>query len=469
MAEVTIDDVATSVAQLREAVNGMKERTVDAETVERIATEVLERQTAQAREQRQREGYRPDEMDKDGKLVDDAAAEAAFRGMNARQRMEQIHQRSAAKVSPVVRATEEEIRRFQVRADELVLISSALGINPRETRYFETDYLPALRAMDTATATEGQEFVPRELSAALIERVNLDLMVAALFPVIQMPTNPFDIPGKSVARKRAGILPEATADSGQTKAKKITPNTRKVTLTAVKFAGEALVSKEAEEDAIIAMLPFITEDLTEYMAADLEDAILNGDTTATHMDSDVDDSDDPRKAWIGLRKATLAGAKNDGGNDALTVADLRANRLDMGKYGVRPQDLVHILSIKGYIQLLSDSNVLTVDKYGQNATILTGELGKVDNTPIVVSEYARQDLNASGVVDETTTNRHSAVTAHRRGFIRGERRGMTVQVLRELYAESDQDAILATTRQAFSARFPTGTEPIVAQTYNLGG
>jgi hypothetical protein len=45
-----------------------------------------------------------------------------------------------------------------------------------------------------------------------------------------------------------------------------------VTLTAVKFAGEALVSKEMEEDAIIAVLPFIQQ-LVDYMAADLEDAV----------------------------------------------------------------------------------------------------------------------------------------------------------------------------------------------------
>jgi hypothetical protein len=46
-----------------------------------------------------------------------------------------------------------------------------------------------------------------------------------------------------------------------------------VTLTAVKFAGEALVSKEMEEDAIIAVLPFIQQELVDYMAADLEDAV----------------------------------------------------------------------------------------------------------------------------------------------------------------------------------------------------
>lgn len=463
---VTTEELQTSIHKLREAVEGVSERTVDKETVEKIASEVLERQQAAAQEDQKRRGYQPQNVDKDGNPVDPEAAAAAFRGMTPQQRMAEIHSRAAKNVAPLVSASEDDVRMFQQRSDELVLLSTAMGVNPRDTQFFHTQYLPALRAMDTQTTAEGTEFVPRDLSSQLIERVNLDLMVVALFPAIEMPTNPFDIPGKAVSRVRLGTLAEATADTGQTKAKKVTPGTRKVTLTAKKFAGEALVSKEEVEDSIIAIMPFITEDLTEYMGADLEDAAINGDADGTHQDSDTTDADDPRAGWDGLRKSTLAAAKNDAGNDALTVADLRANRADMGKYGVRPQKLAHILSIKGYIQLLGDSNLLTIDKYGPNATLLTGELGKVDNSPVIVSEYVRQDLNATGVYDGTTTNRSTAISVYTPGFVRGIRRGVTVQVLKELYAESDQDAILATTRQAFSPRFPVASQTIVAQSYN---
>jgi hypothetical protein len=44
---------------------------------------------------------------------------------------------------------------------------------------------------------------------------------------------------------------------------------------------------------------------------------------------------------------------------------------------------------------------------------------------------------------------------------------MTVQVLRELYANFDMDGVVTTLRRAFSPRFPTATEPVVAQHYNL--
>jgi len=49
--------------------------------------------------------------------------------------------------------------------------------------------------------------------------------------------------------------------------------------------------------------------------------------------------------------------------------------------------------------------VRTVDKYGQFATVLNGELGKIDGIPVIVSEKIRENLNASGVYDGTTTTK----------------------------------------------------------------
>ena len=359
------------------------------------------------------------------------------------------------------------VREAQMASDDLLLMATALQKDPRELQYYGDTFIPALQAAtDTQTAGEGLEFVPRLLSNDLIERINLDLNVLNLFNMVPMPSNPFDIPGRGVNRVRQGKAVEQTADTGQTKFAVSTPGTRKVTLTAAKFAGEMLTSKELEEDALIAILPFMREELVDYLAADLEDTAINGQILGT-QDTDSAGATDPRRNWDGLRARTIAGGKTDGGNAALTVAMLRTNRKNMGKYGVKPNDLAHILSINNYIQLLSDTNVITMDKYGNMATILDGELGKVDGSPIIVSEYQRLNLNATGVFDNVTTNRSLALTVNRRGFIRRERRGISLQLLKEVYAESDQDAIIGTLRQAFEARFPTATEKVVASTYNL--
>lgn len=451
--EAPQDQVAEAVSQLRESVEGLRDGMVDETKVRSIAEEVLAANAAAGRQ-----GYVPPDVDPEVERRGELSG-------TPRERLRQIHDSSASVAARLSGRDVEDVKRFHGASDSLLLASTILQRPAEDLAFYENEYLPAVRAMDTQTAGEGAEYVPTGLSSSLIERVSLDLRLVSLFPEIQMPTNPFDIPGRAMSRQRGGRHVEQTADSGQTLIKKITPATRKVRLTAARFATEVLVSKDEEEDAIIAVMPFLEDEIVDYTVADLEDAAVNGDTAGTHRDSDVTLATDPRKNWNGLRKlAADAAAQRDGGADKLTVADLRANRGLMGKYGVRPDRLAHEVSIKSYIDLLSDANVITVDKYGPKATVLTGELGKVDGVPIVVSELAREDLNATGVYAAAST-KTTASTVYYRGLARGIRRGMTVQLLKELYAEADQDGIIITTRQALESLYPG--QPIVATTYNL--
>jgi HK97 family phage major capsid protein len=455
----TLESLKQAVADLRTAVEQRAEGKQDEEVVRRIAAEVVEQQLATAPELQKRNGggYKP--VDEDGNSV---IPETLGQGKEA---LTQLLTLPARDVAPLARRDEAEIAAFQQANDRILIIAAARGVEPQETKYFKQRFAPMVQALSAGGAGTGADYVPTELSADMIERITLELRVAALFPQIDMPTNPFNIVGRQPKRTRTARGLEQTADTGQTGFSKRTPATRKVTLTAVKFDTEMLVSKEAEEDAIVAMLPFMEEEAIDWIAGDIEDALLNGDTAAA-LDNDFA-ADDPRRNWDGLRKVCPAGAKIDGAGVALTVALLRGNRAKMGKYGVVPTKLAHVVSINNYIQLLADPSVITMEKYGPNATIFAGELGKADGIPIVVSEYQRTDLNVAGAYDNVTKTRSVAVTVHQSGFLRGIRRGMTIQVLRELYAEDDQDAILASTRLAFSPRFPLATENVVAETYNL--
>jgi HK97 family phage major capsid protein len=472
-----VEEVKELIPQLTEAIQSLADRDTDAQTDERIEgiKQDLETRLQAMTEEINRSRRSFDVDDEEAPSLPELRRHGKV--LSLQERLNHIHSMSPGKAARWAKRPEADVEAFQQAADAVVFMQAILGkqaadsgqrFDVRETDYWQDTYLPALHAMDSATAAEGQEFVPKLLSGNLIERVNLALRVAALFPNIPMPSQPFDIPAYPVARQRAGTHAEQTADTGQTKFKVLTPATRKVTLTAVKFAGRVLASKELEEDSIIAILPFIEGELVDYLAADIEDALINGDTAGTHMDFDTTATDDPRKAWDGLRKRTQAGAKTDASAAALTVAMLRKNRKNMGKYGVNPRELVHILSINEYIDLLSDSAVYTLEKYGPQATILAGELGSVDSVPIIVSEYQRIDLNSSGVNDQTAANNTKtlALTMSRRGFVMGSRRGLTVDIAREIYVESDQDLVLASWRRAFQSLYPT-TELTTAYHYNV--
>jgi hypothetical protein len=320
--------------------------------------------------------------------------------------------------------------------------------------------------MDTKTTGEGKELVAEAAySTDLIERIEGELQVLDLFPSINMPTNPFKFRTKG-PRKHIALLPEAL-EPGTPTAKKLIPGMpAEIELTATKFAGEIVTSKELEEDAAIAILPFLEDELIEWLTFDLEDAAINGDTATTHMDADVTAADDYRKGWNGLRKSVPAPAKLDAGGDALTVMDVALTRAKMGRYGLNPADLVLLVSVPSLYGLIVDDLVVTPDKYGAGATLLSGELGRIWGIPIIASDFIRTDLDATGVRAAAAGVLTIALVVHRRAFMRGIRRNTTVQVLTELYAESDQDAVLVTTRQAFGPRW--AGEAAIAETINVG-
>ncbi len=73
-------------------------------------------------------------------------------------------------------------------------IAKAMSFTHRLSNYGLTGLDSVIRAMDTQTAGEGQEFVPTAFSPELIRRVALQRKVAALFRNIQMPTPTYTLP-----------------------------------------------------------------------------------------------------------------------------------------------------------------------------------------------------------------------------------------------------------------------------------
>jgi HK97 family phage major capsid protein len=143
----------------------------------------------------------------------------------------------------------------------------------------------------------------------------------------------------------------------------------------------------------------------------------------------------------------------------------------MVRYGVRPENLAFVTSISGFNSLLNlkDSSgnnlVVTLEKYGGLATILSGELGRVYGIPIVVSEYVRADLNATGLYDATTTTKTEIILVNKKCMIYGDRRTMKVKVAEQI--QTDQTILVATMRKAFSAVYPPASNPIVSCGYNI--
>ena len=113
------------------------------------------------------------------------------------------------------------------------------------------------------------------------------------------------------------------------------------------------------------------------------------------------------------------------GAEKLTVAKVMAARKALGAWGLTPSELVIFVSTQGYYELLEDQNFLTIDKAGPNATLFTGQIGSVGNTPVLVSATIPQ---ATPAADEL-----AAVIVNPRNFLVGTHRGMRL--------DSDDDVV----------------------------
>ena len=304
------------------------------------------------------------------------------------------------------------------------------------------------KAMDSSTSGEGGAWVPTMFSANLIDDIRLALRVSALFPRITMPagSGSFDVPVQG-ARRDAYLVGEATADSGNTAYPAATPPTAKVTFSAIKHGLRILFSDELEEDSAIAIMPLVRSELVYALANAEEKAIINGDTTGTHMDSNVTAGTDIQKSFMGLRKLSGGNSGDAAVNiSTLSLANLRSIRQNMGKFGTNPSDLAWVVGLSGYIQMLGLNEVVTVDKFGPSATVTNGTLGFLDGIPIVVSEHIKQDLNATGVYDNTTKTKTVMLLAHKPSFYVAEKPG-------GLKVESDRDINIGQNIMVASRRF----------------
>ena len=359
---------------------------------------------------------------------------------------------------------------LQEKADNVFLLAKYLRMDPRNLKSYEELQQFLVKTGTTAiaagAANQGAEWIPTGFSAQLYQKVRLELKVAALFPEITMPMNPFK-PPVLLGDSTAFYVPESTADEQLIPASipPTIPTTGAVTLTAKKIAARMRISDEANEDSLVPMLDTMKNNIVLAIAQAIENCTINGDTSGTHQDSDVTNAKDARKAWDGLRRVnaqTSPAAKVD--ISTFNEAAMRSIRKKMGVYGVDPNKIAHIVGISDYIQLLGFTGLLTMEKYGPNATILTGELAKFDGAPVIVSEYIRENLNASGVYDGSTTTKTILLTVRRDAFLRGNRKGMTLVMGTDI--ENQQQVLVAHVRQAFSNIYAV-TAGVVGMGYNL--
>jgi len=102
-----------------------------------------------------------------------------------------------------------------------------------------------------------------------------------------------------------------------------------------------------------------------------------------------------------------------------------------------------------YLNLLEDTNFLTMDKVGDRATLLTGQVGMVLGSPVVVS--AEFEAKAD--------TKYCALVVARQNFITGNYLGLRLES--EYKVENQATLLVASLRQAFKQVSTTNGQGVV--------
>ena len=140
----------------------------------------------------------------------------------------------------------------------------------------------------------------------------------------------------------------------------------------------------------------------------------------------------------------------------------------LGKYGVRSSELAYIVDIALFVDAINISDLRTLDKYGPQATVLTGEVAKIGGVPVIVSEVMRETDDDGLVTDPVGAagNDNSGILiVNRTQYFKGFRRELLIETERDI--QKQQPVMVASFRTAFEGRTANASDTAVALQYNI--
>lgn len=320
------------------------------------------------------------------------------------------------------------------------------------------------KALSATGSTAGDEWVPTGMAAQLWADAFLSSRVVGAVNRIAMPTDPYDSPLVTIGTWRKGTSNTAATASD--------PTTGKSTLTSTEQVLDFSWSYDLDEDAVVAEMPAFRAEVARDAAEQMDRFLMNADSTnAATGNINLDDADPADDSYYlsngqdGIRHLYIVdntGQSTDI-NTTLTDALLRAGIGRLGKYGAMTDRLAIVTNPKTYVlSMLSLTNVVTFDKFGPNATVLTGQLGSYGGIPVIPSaavELAEDD----GKLSTTGSNNDEGQIAifHRDMWRVGFRRELLIEVDRNI--QKRQFIMVASFRIAVGCR---GTR--ASQTHTAG-
>jgi HK97 family phage major capsid protein len=372
------------------------------------------------------------------------------------------------------------VRAFQAANDDIYMAQVMLGWNGRDPgapnwRMLKAwkpfseivSYVETQRAMDTGTSASGGYWAPTQMSAALVEKVYEGSDVARLFPRVDFPQGmaTWRLPVESTD-VTVYLTGEATSDDSTPKFTASTPGTSYVDLSCKQLTARVMVSWEMIEDSIVPLIPHVRTKVLRQHSRAIDDAIINGDTTATHHDGDITNAADHRKAWIGLVEKALT---NTGANEDCSTyfngESITAPLIDMAQYA-NPAKTALIVNgcLRTKLCFLRDTQnnnmFLTFNQVGRPGAAETGAVDQLLGYPVVTSEFVRKIVGTSGYHTGSDSTYTVAIWVYLPAWKLSVKRNMTLAFVR--YEDQGQQAVVGHWRGGFTHLYSTDTTTAIA-------
>jgi len=283
-----------------------------------------------------------------------------------------------------------------------------------------------------------------EVSLNMEAEVRRRLVVAPLFRSIQMQTNVMRIPvnpeagtAQWIDNSSFGAYPAnvSAASAGASAGNTVVHALKDIALNSYKVATNEYTAYEEEEDSLIAIMPVIRDGMIRRVARAVDKALLRG----------AGGTGDPISglSLLAFPSSSTAYTTNANLTTGANVATLRAMRKQLGVWGLDPADVVYVVNTATYYNLLDDPVFQTMNQVGPSATLLTGQIGQIGNSPVLVSG----ELDGTTTTAGTTFNSTAGVVLAPGNFIVGNQRGLRIDT-QEL-VETQRRVMVASLRTGF--------------------
>jgi len=338
---------------------------------------------------------------------------------------------------------------------------------------------PAIAKAFNDSAGVGAEWIPDQFAADLFynleDQIQIPRVVADNLQRQFVDRNTILVPRMSRGG-RPYLKGSVTSDTpAQYTASTVATSQKSITMSGL--AARYVIDDQAAEDSAVLAIPTLQRQIVMDLNDAMEDAILNGDSASPHQDDianwNIRDrwgtspalggSSDHRRGFTGLRAAALdrSCSQNHGGG-TYAFADFLETKSLLGEIGM--MDLICIASPEAIIaNLLALDEVKTLDVFGPQATVLTGQLASLAGVPIVMSRFMSADLHTNGLYTGSGSTT-GLLLVHASSWQIFERRGILVESQRKIDVGATE---LVATRRATLDTLDLDATKNVCYQYNL--